>query len=239
MILFYVRHGDPIYNPDSLTDLGHEQAKALAKRLMLHGVDEVYASTSVRATQTATPTAKLLKKEIHPCEWAQESVAWRGFATKNDKGVNTWCFQIPKYVELFNTAEIRAMGQEWHTHPAFAETNFTNGVLNTNQSVDDFLLSLGYRHVRENGYYEVVEKNPRRIALFAHQGMGMAFLSSLLDIPYPLFSTHFDLSHSSMTVIHFDDEKTDRVVPKVLQLANDSHLYREGLLTGYNNRIRF
>ena len=42
-----------------------------------------------------------------------------------------------------------------------------------------------------------------------------------------------------MTVIHFDDEKTDRVVPKILQLANDSHLYREGLLTGYNNRIPF
>ena len=64
MLLFYVRHGDPIYNPDSLTDLGHEQAKALAKRLMLHGIDEIYASTSTRATQTAIPTAKLLKKEI-------------------------------------------------------------------------------------------------------------------------------------------------------------------------------
>ena len=79
MLLFYVRHGDPIYNPDSLTDLGHEQAKALAKRLMLFGVDEIYASTSVRATQTAMPTAKLLKKEIHPCDWAQESVAFPGF----------------------------------------------------------------------------------------------------------------------------------------------------------------
>ena len=67
----------------------------------------------------------------------------------------------------------------------------------------------------------------------------MAFLSSLLDIPYPIFSTHFDLSHSSMTVIHFDDEKTDRIYPKVLQLSNDSHLYREGILTGYNNRIHF
>ena len=239
MLLFYVRHGDPIYNPDSLTDLGHEQAKALAKRLLLHGVDEIYASTSVRATQTATPTAKLLKKEIHPCDWAQESVAWRGFATKNEQGNNSWCYQIPKYVELFNSPEVRAMGQAWHTHPAFAEANFTNGVNDTNRSVDDFLLSLGYRHDRENACYEVVKKNPRRIALFAHHGMGMAFLSSLLDIPYPMFSTHFDLSHSSMTVIHFDDEKNDRVVPKILQLANDSHLYREGLLTGYNNRIHF
>ena len=32
MLLFIVRHGDPIYNPDSLTPKGHLQAQALAKR---------------------------------------------------------------------------------------------------------------------------------------------------------------------------------------------------------------
>ena len=41
MLLYYVRHGDPIYDPDSLTPLGQEQAKALAKRLIVHGVDKV------------------------------------------------------------------------------------------------------------------------------------------------------------------------------------------------------
>ena len=46
MLLFYIRHGDPIYNPDSLTPLGHEQAKALAKRLLLCHVDKVYSSPS-------------------------------------------------------------------------------------------------------------------------------------------------------------------------------------------------
>ena len=41
MILYYLRHGDPIYSPDSLTPLGHEQAKALAKRLATYGLDEI------------------------------------------------------------------------------------------------------------------------------------------------------------------------------------------------------
>ena len=31
MLFFYVRHGDPIYDPDSLTPLGHRQAEAVAK----------------------------------------------------------------------------------------------------------------------------------------------------------------------------------------------------------------
>ena len=63
MILYYVRHGDPIYNPDSLTPLGQRQAEAVGKRLALYGIDEVYSSDSNRAMQTAEPTCQLLKKE--------------------------------------------------------------------------------------------------------------------------------------------------------------------------------
>ena len=31
MIFFLIRHGDPIYRPDSLTELGHKQAAALVE----------------------------------------------------------------------------------------------------------------------------------------------------------------------------------------------------------------
>ena len=33
MIFYYVRHGEPIYNPDSLTEYGHAQAEALVARM--------------------------------------------------------------------------------------------------------------------------------------------------------------------------------------------------------------
>ena len=62
MILYYVRHGDPIYNPDGLTPLGKRQAEACAKLLCRTGLDEIYSSTSQRAIDTATPTAEILKK---------------------------------------------------------------------------------------------------------------------------------------------------------------------------------
>ena len=62
MLFFYIRHGDPIYDPDSLTALGKRQAEAVARRLALYGIDEIYASTSTRAIQTATPTSEILKK---------------------------------------------------------------------------------------------------------------------------------------------------------------------------------
>lgn len=76
-----------------------------------------------------------------------------------------------------------------------------------------------------------------RIAVFAHEGVGKIFLSTVLDVPYPLFCSRFELSHSSMSVIYFD-EKKETVYPKLLQLSNDSHLYREGMPLRYNNGVK-
>lgn len=64
MLLYFIRHGDPIYNPDSLTEKGKIQAEALSNRLVNSKIDRIYCSSSARAIQTAEPTAKKLGKEI-------------------------------------------------------------------------------------------------------------------------------------------------------------------------------
>ena len=220
-----------------LTPLGHEQAKAVAKRLSLYGIDRIFASSSNRARQTAEPTCALLKKEMTICDWANEGLVWEEFTNVKENGARYWGFQDKETVELFNTKEIREMGAEWYNHPAL-HNGYKSGMQRVNREVDDFFLSLGYKHDRENARFEAIAPTNERIALFAHQGFGMSFLSSLLDIPYPIFSTHFDMGHTGMTVIDFA-ERDGYVYPKVLQLSNDSHLYREGLLTGYQNQIRF
>lgn len=238
MLLFYVRHGDPIYDPDSLTPLGHEQAKALSKRFATYGLDRVFSSPSTRAMQTAQPTCDLLGKEMSICPWADEGLAWQDFAVENKDAFRTWSFYIPEILEIYRSPEVRALGEKWYEHPELAKYDFGKGVARINAAVDMFFLDLGYRHDRENARYEVVEPNRERVALFAHQGFGISFFSSMLDIPYPTFATHFDFGHSSMSVINF--EKNGKYVyPKVLQVANDAHLYREGILTGYHNIIKF
>ena len=57
-----------------------------------------------------------------------------------------------------------------------------------------------------------------------------------MDVPYPLFSTRFDMGHTGVTVIEFA-QRDGFVVPRMLQMSNDSHLYHEGLSTKYQNRI--
>ena len=241
MLLYYIRHGEPLGVPDhSLTPLGREQAKALSKRLCLFGIDRVFASPTLRTMQTAQPICDLLGKEITPCDWADEGIVWNEFTVPHPKYEHTWAFFDPKYLEIFSSPEVRALGERWYEHPELAGLNFKAGVERVNAAVDEFFLSLGFRHDRENARYEVVGEhlNRDRVALFAHQGFGMSFFSSMLDIPYPMFCTHFDFSHSSMSVINFEP-RGKYVYPHVLQTANDSHLYREGIITGYHNSIKF
>ena len=241
MLFFYIRHGEPKTVPDySLTPLGHEQAKALSKRLCTFGIDRVFASPTLRTMQTAQPICDLLGKEITVCDWADEGIVWNEFTVPHPKYEHTWAFYDPKYLEIFSSPEVRALGERWYEHPDLAKLNFKAGVERVNAAVDEFFLSLGFRHDRENARYEVVGEhlNRERVALFAHQGFGMSFFSSMLDIPYPMFCTHFDLSHSSMSVINFE-LRGKYVYPHVLQTANDSHLYREGIITGYHNVIKF
>ena len=236
MILYYVRHGDPIYNPDSLTEYGQKQADALVDRFLLYGLDEIYASDSNRAMMTAMPTCKALQKEMSLCPWMNEGLAASRFWVKRADGSGCWAFHDADTVRLFNTAAMRALGENWHTHPDLPRKDFGESVKAMQAEADEFMSRLGFEHIREDGKYRVRTKTEKRVALFAHQGAGMCFLSSILDIPYPMFCTRFDMGHSGVTAIYFD-EKGEFCIPKVLQLSNDSHLFKKGILQGYQGWI--
>ena len=236
MLLFYVRHGDPIYDPDSLTPLGHRQAEAVGKRLALFGIDEIYASTSERAKLTAKPLCELMKKDMTLLDFANEGHAWRDLTIDTPEG-RRWLFHAPWVKPIFHTPELIALGHEWYKHPVFEKYGYDKGIERVQAGCDEFLLSLGYK--RDGlGRYEVVNDNDKRVALFAHQGFGLTFLSCLLGIPYPHFTTHFDMCTSGVTVIEFKNE-SGYSYPKVLMLSSDAHIYREGLPMRYNGRAPF
>lgn len=237
MLFFYVRHGDPIYQPDSLTPLGKRQAEALARRFSVYGLDRIYASSSTRAMETAQPTCEILKQDMTVLDWCHESLAGKDFYLHED-GRHDWCFQLPRYRALFRDPEVLRLGKQWYRHPAFAHTTFAAGAERVAREADAFFASLGFVHEPEQNAYRVTEPCAERVALFAHQGFGLLFLSLVLDIPYPVFSTHFDMTHTGMTVLEFP-EKEALSVPKILTLSDTGHLYKEDLMMGYQNRLRF
>ena len=235
MLLYYIRHGDPIYNPDSLTELGHTQAEALAKRLSILGFDKIYASSSNRARQTAEPTCRALGMEAEILDWCNEGYAWRDLTVTNEKGNKCWAFQDYKTCLFLASPEVKNLGDKWYDHPFFEGTSFKSGFERIMDETDKFMESLGFIHDREKNYYTVAKPQYERVALFAHQGFGLAFLSALCDIPYPEFCTRFDIGHTGVTVIRIAGSEGDQCIPKILQLSNDSHLYKEGISTKYHN----
>lgn len=127
MIFYYIRHGEPIYNPDSLTELGHRQADALSKYFLRIGLDEVYSSTSNRAIQTAEPTCKVLGIEATLLDFANERYVWREFTTSNESG-KTWLFQNNKVKMLLSDKSIKEMGYEWYRHPELVDYHYEKGM---------------------------------------------------------------------------------------------------------------
>lgn len=246
MLLFYIRHGDPVYLPDSLTELGKSQAEALVVRMKECNPDRIFSSSSNRAIMTAEPTAKALHKEIEVLDWCNEKYAGKDFMRISEDGVRRWCFHDDTMKALFASEEVRKLDKQWYEyrHPNFEDQSFAYGVRSFKDGIervqketDAFMLEMGYEHDHERNGYIPVRPNEDRIALFAHQGFGLVFLSCLLDISYPQMSTRFDFSHSSITVIEFQGK--DFVIPKILQLSNDSHLFAKGISTDYCNCIHF
>ena len=237
MLLYYVRHGDPIYNPDSLTEQGHAQAEALSKRLSILGFDKIFSSSSNRARLTALPTCNALGMEAEILDWCNEGYAWRDLTVLDANGRRMWAFQNRETVIQLSSPEMRRLGNNWYDHPIFEGTSFKEGFRRIERETDAFMESLGFIHDRENNFYTVAQPQYDRVALFAHQGFGLAFLSALCDIPYPEFCTRFDIGHTGVTVINISGREGDVCIPKILQLSNDSHLYKEGLSTKYHNVI--
>ena len=247
MLIFYVRHGDPIYEPDSLTPLGHRQAESVARRLALFGVDEVYASTSTRAMQTAQPLCELLHKELKTLEFMHEDHV-EPLRLREEGKKPIWIWTHPYYSQIFARRDVREMGDKWYTHPEFEAFHFEKVILPIQEQMDAFLASHGYEHDSDLGLYRVTERHyEKRIAIFAHENMGKVFMSHLLDIPYPYYTAHFDMKHAGVTVIRLDDGASapGDTVPReyararVLTLSNDAHLFRDGLpLVHSSARIR-
>ena len=235
MLFYYVRHGDPVYQPDSLTPLGLRQAEAVGRRLAHVKFDKVFVSSSERAKLTAKPLLEMRKMQAEPeLDWANEIHAWRTLTTMREDGKPAWMFTEPRTRKLFAEKEMYDLGFRWYDHPYFAGHDYESAFARIRDNTRALFASLGYDFDEEAGVYRCTSPADERVALFAHEGFGLAFLSVVLNVPYPQFCLHFDMSHTGVTVVRFRDEG-GYAIPCAQTLADDGHLYAERLATRYQN----
>ncbi|MBV9867710.1 MAG: histidine phosphatase family protein [Abitibacteriaceae bacterium] len=221
MRLYIIRHADPDYPNNTITPGGHLEAQALAKRLDSHGLDLIYSSPLPRAHITAQYTADLLHKPVQIEEWAAEL----GWKIEQDPYTRLSAWDLPG--ELFR-AEASNYGQEtWHETPVIEKLALREKFDLIKQHGDEFLARHGYE--RDGGLYRRIKPNRDKVALFCHNGLGLAWFAHLLEIPLPLIWSGFWMPPSSVTTILFDERSEEFAIPRCIGFGDVSHLYAAGL----------
>jgi probable phosphoglycerate mutase len=239
MLLYIIRHGDPIYETDTLTPRGILQAEALARRLSTSGINEIYSSPLGRAILTAKPAADILKLDINIEEWMNEGLAWNDLSTIDEKGERNWFFACPNSRLLMDGDALRS---DWYNHPEAAKCSTAKtGCERIQTASDDFIQRLGYK--REGNIYKILAPasgapDKKRIAVFCHHGFGTAWMSHLLSIPPLVFWASFNITHTGISILDFEHQEDGFTSPRCLVHSDMSHIYEARLPMEYCNWIR-
>ena len=235
MLLYIIRHGIPDYATDSLTPDGQKQAEAVARRLQVHGIDEVYASPLGRAKQTAEPTCRALGLEMKIEPFMSEGTAWQHFTAFYEENKRTWAFtQRGKILGSDDSFDAKnGYGRNLYADDDMAR----KGLAIIKEGSDAFLAKLGYEKTEVGNGYRAVAPNEKRIAAFCHQGFGLHWLAYLLNFPLHLFTASFDISHTGLTIVRFSAESNGIAYPHCLCLSDLSHIYGDGLPLRYHDQL--
>ena len=143
MRLIIVRHGDPDYTKDSLTQKGWREVELLAERLTRLEVKAFYVSPLGRARDTAEATLGRMGRTAVVCDWLREFPAQilRPDVTEGRAIAWDWLPQDWMKEACFYQQD------KWQEHPVMQEGNAGKIYQEVAQGLDGLLAEHGY--VRE------------------------------------------------------------------------------------------
>ena len=198
MRLIFVRHGEPDYVNDCLTENGRQQAQCTAERLQKEPLKAIYSSPMGRAMETASYTAQKHGLAIQKLDFMHE-INW-GSATPQepleyDGHPWTLAYQLlAEHPEFVGSSD-------WKYHHFFKDNVCMQYYDKLSNEIDSFFAEYGL--VRKNGLYERQRDCNDTIALFAHGGSGAIFFSHVLNLPLPFVLTTMPYGVCSVSVIFF------------------------------------
>lgn len=221
MKLIIIRHGDPDYSIDSLTETGWKEAELLSHRICKMDVKAFYCSPLGRAKDTAKPTLEKLGREATVMDWLREfpveinnpeggvaDVAWDWLPA-------AWTIE-PDFYDR----------EKWMDVPIFAKANMREAYKKVTDGLDSLLASHGYR--REGGYYRAENPNEDIIVFFCHFGLECVLLSHLLGVS-PMTLWHGTAAApTSLTTLNTEERRRGIASFRMAAFGDISHLYAAG-----------
>ena len=215
MRIIFIRHGEPDYALDCLTDRGRLQAAAAAERLREEGIEALFSSPLGRAAETAAFTAEALNLPVRTLDWMRE-LHWGSVdGSPVPADGHPWDLADMLAAEGYDLTD-----PAWREHPYFKNNLVTAEADRVARKTDEWLLSLGYR--REGAYYRCVRPDDRQaaVALFCHGGSSTAMLARVFSLPFPYLCAVMHEPFASISVLRFSDKVGQAALP-CLELAND------------------
>ncbi len=219
MKILIIRHGDPDYSIDSLTEKGKAEAKYLAERMARSNIDAYYVSPLGRAKDTLVPTLELTGAKAETLDWLREFppriideetgkmkfVVW-------DMHPEYWT-RFPEYYDK----------DKWYTTPVMKDGGVGDKLKEVYDGFDALLAKHGYE--RHGDYYKAVSPNEDTIALFCHFGLECVLLSRLMNVSPMILWHGFAAAPTSVTTIVTEERREGIAYFRASSIGDISHLY--------------
>ncbi len=230
MKLLLIRHGEPDYEHDTLTEKGWKEAEDLSERLTKIPVRDFYVSPFGRAKDTAAPTLKKLNRTAKECKWLRE---FSPKINRPNKGGQSICWDwLP---QDWTREEIFYRYDEWFEEDIMKEKDVQKEYEWVTKEFDRLLSSYGY--VRDGHFYRTKEGNHDTIVLFCHFGVSCVLLSHLFGISPMILWHGFCAAPSSVTTVATEERRKGIASFRMSSYGDISHLYVHGEPPAFSARF--
>lgn len=219
MKLIFIRHGDPDYSIDSLTEKGWKEAHLLSERMKNVKAKRCFVSPLGRAKDTAKESLEKMNMEGEILDFLEEfpvrvhrpdrpnelKVSWDWLPedwTKNDK------FFSP---------------DTWMEHEVFDEANIKERVDYINSSFESLLNELGYK--KEGRLFKAVKANNDTYVFFCHFALQCVLLAYLLNASPMVLWHGLCAAPTSVTTVVTEERREGTAYFRMSSFGDISHLY--------------
>lgn len=221
MKIMIIRHGDPDYAIDSLTEKGKREAELLARKMQNVPVKDFYVSPLGRAKDTAAYTLAAMGRTAKEMDWLREFHAPIKRPDRNGEEIITWDW-LP---QDWTMDERFYQYDHWYENEIMAKANVKVEYDRVVNSFDDLIAEYGY--VRDGHVYRVEKGNTDTIALFCHFGVGCVIASHLMSVSPMILWHNACAAPTSVTTFVTEERRKGIASFRMNQFGSTEHLYVE------------